>query len=204
MDSSRLRYAFTLIEVLISVALLSLVLLGLYQSLNLQRSSNKHLHEFLQTTVDRDRVAMTLYRDLSASDGRLKIHRDRFDRLCIASTAHSLYGLSSPKVCWLVIKEDNTLVRTEGGDYHLPLKSEEVVATDRVLPHMEIFDLVRKGDDLLVVFRAAGHTPYSFLVQGLKPPAKKKIMKKKPIKSKKKKTMHRTPPGKLHKIGGER
>jgi len=172
------RGAFTLIEVLISVALLSLVLMGLYQSLDLQRQSNKHLHAFLQKALDRDRIAMVLYRDLLASDGDLTLTNGEFDRLCINRTTHSLYALPEAKVCWVVAKEGKTLTRIEGSDYKLPLKQEDRVAIDKVLPGMELFDLYRKKGDLLVVFKASNTDPYSFLLQGLEPPPKPKKSKK--------------------------
>jgi prepilin-type N-terminal cleavage/methylation domain-containing protein len=176
----RRRPAFTLIEVLVSVALLALVLMGLYESLDLQRTSNKQLHDFLQKTMQRDRVALTLYRDLLASNGDLTLHKGEFDRLCIRHTAHSLYALPVAQVCWIVDKEANTLTRIEGSDYHLPLKREERVAIDRVLPDMTLFDLYRKNGDLLVALQAKGSKAYTFLVQGLTPPPKRKKPSKTP------------------------
>ena len=185
MDSMRGRPAFTLIEVLVSVALLALVLMGLYESLDLQRTSNKQLHDFLQKTMQRDRVAMTLYRDLLESDGNLTLSNDEYDRICIQHTTHSLYALPVAKVCWLVAKEEKTLTRIEGGDYHLPIKREERVAVDMLLPHMTLFDLYRKGGDLLVVFQAKNSDPYTFLVQGLRQPPKRKKTKRTKTKHKK-------------------
>jgi len=164
------RDAFTLIEVLISVALLTLVLLGLYGSLDLQRRANDQLHEHLRKALDRDKVAMTLYRDLLESDGNLTLSDGEFDRLCIGHTDHSLYGLVSPTVCWLVQKEHATLTRVEGSAYSLPLRADDRVAIDPLLPSMQLFELVRKKSDLLVIFRAKGGPPYSFLLQGLSPP----------------------------------
>ena len=185
------RRAFTLLELLISAALLSLVLLGLYRSLEIQRQSNRQLQDYLIRAMEKDKVAMVLYRDLLQSDGNLTLHKGEFDRLCIESTSHSLYALDRPKVCWLVGKEDNTLIRVEGGNYHLPLKMEEHVAIDRLIPKMELFDLYRKKGDLLVVFKALDSDPYSFLLQGIEQPPKPK-----PKTKTKKRKPHRKKPGK--------
>ena len=168
------RRAFTLIEVLVSIALISLVLLGLYKSLAIQRSSNRHLHDYLQRALAKDKVVMTLYKDILSSDGNLSLHKGEFDRLCLNNTAHSLYGLASPKVCWLVLKEGKTLVRVEGGDYRLPLRSDDRVALDRVMEGMELFDIYRSGGDLLVAMQTKGEKPYAFLVQAIAPPPKPK------------------------------
>jgi len=164
------RGAFTLIEVLVSIALISLVLSGLYRSLDIQRRSNRHLHNYLQKALSRDRNVMALYRDLLASDGNLTLHKGTFDRLCIQHTAHTLYGIPAPKVCWVVLKEKRELVRIEGGAYRLPLTSDDRVAIDRVMGPMKLFDITRHGGEILVALQAEGEDPYTFLLQGIDPP----------------------------------
>ncbi len=64
-----MRKAFTLIEILISIMLLSLVLIGLYDSLDIQRNSNKHLFEYLQKALIKIKPIMVLFNDLMESDG---------------------------------------------------------------------------------------------------------------------------------------
>jgi len=181
------RSAFTLIEVLISIALISLVLLGLYQSLDIQRSSNRQLHDYLQKALKRDRAVMALYNDLLSSDGNLTIIKGEFDRLCINNTVHSLYGLSSARVCWIVLKEGRELVRVEGGEYRLPLNSESRVAIDRVMGPMELFDITRRRGEILVAMKRVKGEPYAFLMQGIEQPPKmvrkRKAPKKKEPKS---------------------
>ena len=187
------RSAFTLIEVLVSIALISLVLLGLYRSLEIQRDSNKRLQSYLRTALQKDRIATALYRDLLYSDGNLSLHKGEFDRLCIQNSGHSLYGLPFAKVCWLVLKEGRELLRVEGGDYHLPLRDNERVAIDRLTGPMELFDVYRKKGDVLVVMKARGQEAQSFLLQGLVQPKTPKKTKKR--KSKKAKKTKETPPG---------
>jgi len=166
----RRREAFTLIEVLVSIVLISLVLSGLYRSLELQRDSNLHLHNSLQKTLSRAHTILALYRDLLASDGNLTLHKGEFDRLCIQHTAHTLYEIPAPKVCWVVLKEKRELVRIEGGAYRLPLKPEDRVAIDRVKGPMKLFDITRRGGEVLVALQAEGEDPYTFLLQGIDPP----------------------------------
>ena len=64
---------------------------------------------------------------------------EQLHRLTIAKTTHSLYGLSQAKVVWLVYKEENTLLRIEGGVYNIPLKDEERVEIDIVAKNIELF-----------------------------------------------------------------
>jgi|GEM_PF-792240 prepilin-type N-terminal cleavage/methylation domain-containing protein len=176
----KMRKGFTLIEILISVSLLSLVLMGLYESLDIQRASNKHLFEYLQKSVKRDRAIMVLFNDLLKSDGNITLKKSDFDRLCINSTVNSLYGLPSAKVCWAVLKQKNTLVRVEGNDYNLPLNSEDRVEIDKVIENLDLFDITynKKKAKILVVAQVRGSKPYTFLLRGLSPPIKKKKKKK--------------------------
>ena len=174
------RFAFTLIEVLVSIVLISLVLLGLYRSLDIQRDSNRRIREHLQTTLEADRSAKTLYLDLLESDGNLTIHQDDFDRLCIGKTSHSLYQLYRPKVCWLVTKSDRTLLRIEGLDFSLPLKENSTVAVDRVMRKTVLFDLYRQKEEILVLLQNENRKPLAFMVRGLK---KAKIEKKRKTKA---------------------
>ena len=60
-----------------------------------------------------------------SSDGNITIEKNDFSSLCIENTKNSLYALSVAKVCWLVLKKENTLVRVEGYGYTLPIDTEE-------------------------------------------------------------------------------
>jgi prepilin-type N-terminal cleavage/methylation domain-containing protein len=164
------RGAFTLIEVLVSILLISLVLLGLYRSLDIQRASNRNLHKHLQKAMNQDRAVMVLYRDLLSSDGNLTLVKGEYDRLCINQTRHTLYDLPHPRVCWLVLKEGRVLVRVEGGDYRLPLRGGDRVAIDRVMGPMSLFDITRRQGEILVALQQEGKEPYTFLLQGIAPP----------------------------------
>lgn len=165
---------FTLIEVLVSIALISLVLLALYRSLDIQRDSNRKLQSYLDKALRRDRIVTTLYRDLLFSDGNLTLHKGEYDRLCIHRTEYSLYGLPVTQVCWLVLKEGKELLRVEGGDYSLPLHPNDRVAVDRLMGPMELFDLYRKKGELLVILKARNRPADAFLLQGLRQTLPKK------------------------------
>jgi len=178
----RMRRAFTLLEMLISTALLALVLIGLYGALNMQKRSTKHLFGFLTQALDADRGAVVLYRDIFQSDGNITLVNGEFDRLCLERTSHSLHGLSQAKVCWVVAKEGRALLRIEGNDFRLPLRSSDGVEIDEVMKPMALFDVQKNKKSVLVALQQLNRDPYAFLVQGVEPPPKIKKKKKNPPK----------------------
>ena len=176
----RHRSAFTLIEVLISIALLGIIMMGLFSVVSMMRDSNKQLLGHLKRAKSVTESTKVLYLDIIGSDGNLTIKKDEFARLCIEQTRNSLYGLSLAKVCWLVLKDKNTLVRVEGNGYSLPTRSEEKVEVDKVIQNIDLFDVYHQKDKVVVVMREKGKEPISFMVQGVtkpKPPKKKEQQK---------------------------
>ncbi len=178
------RSAFTLIEVLISIALLGIILPSLYQTVDLLRDSNSHLFSYLEKAKKVTKATDTLYLDLLSSDGNISIKKDEYSRVCIEHTKNSLYALAVAKVCWVVLKKDNTLARIEGNNYKLPLGSEEKVEVNPIMKDVEVFDVYYQKDKLLVLLQQKAQEPISFMIQGITKPVKKKKKTKKPIKKK--------------------
>jgi len=169
------KFAFTIIEVLISIMLLSFVLIALYKSSDVLRDSNMHLFKHLEKSSHTLKGSKTLYMDLMYADYNISINSDdKIHRLTINNTNHSLYGLSQVKVVWLVYKTDNTLLRIEGGDYHIPLRSEERVEIDVINQNIELFKIYKskKKDKILAMIKIKNQNPQIFMVQNiaLKPP----------------------------------
>ncbi|MEA3417771.1 MAG: prepilin-type N-terminal cleavage/methylation domain-containing protein [Campylobacterota bacterium] len=192
------RSAFTLIEVLISIALLSLVLLALYKSVEMLRNSNIQLFTYLEKAKSEKKGTETLFLDILGSDGNLTIKGDEFSRLCIENTVNSLYDLSTAKVCWVIAKKENILIRSEGNGYRLPLNSDDRVAVDEVMKNIDVFRVYRQKGQVLVLLRQKGKESISFMVHGVPEiPKKKKVkkVKKKKKKPKKNKLPDKTKPG---------
>jgi len=162
--------AFTLIEMLVSVMLLGFVMMALYNSSDMLRTSNAHLYKYLQKSSKTTQTSEVLYLDILGSDGNITITKeDSFYRLIINSTTSSLYGRQNAKVAWLVYKENNALLRIEGGDFELPLAIEDRVDIDEVAQKMELFSIYRskQNDKILVILKEASNDAKSFLVQNL-------------------------------------
>lgn len=166
----RQRKGFTLLEVLISIALLGLMIVPLFSVVEMMRMSNNNLLRALEKSEVETQASKVLFLDIMGSDGRISMKKDEFTRLCIEETKNSLYNLSVAKVCWLVLKEKNTLVRVEGNQYRLPLKFEDKVEVDKVMNNVELFDVYHEEDKVLVILKKKAKTAMSFLVQGITNP----------------------------------
>lgn len=169
---------FTIVEVLISITLLSLVLMALYKSADLMRVSNLHLFNYLQKSTNTLKGSKTLYLDLMHAEHNISINtEEKFHRLTINNTSHSLYGLGHAKVVWLVYKTDNTLLRVEGGDYNIPLRNEQRVEIDVIAKNLELFKIYKskKKDKILAMIQIKGQDPQLFMSQNIpEPPPKPK------------------------------
>jgi len=177
------RKGFTLLEILISIILLGIVIVTLFSTVTMMKDSNEQLHNYLLKAKNITDVTKVLYSDIIGSDGNLSIKTDEFAQLCIEATNNSLYGLPVAKVCWVVLKKENILVRIEGNNYHLPTRAEERVEINPIIKSVELFDIYHEKDKVLVFIKEKGKTSISFMIQGInKPILKKKKPKKKPTK----------------------
>ncbi|CAA6825772.1 MAG: Unknown protein [uncultured Sulfurovum sp.] len=166
----RTQAGFTIVEVLISITLLALVLMALYKSADLMRASNLHLFNYLQKASTTLKGSTTLYKDLMHADHNISINsEEKFHRLTIYNTSHSLYGLAQAKVVWLVYKNDNTLLRVEGGKYNIPLKNEERAEIDVIAKNLKLFKIYKskKKDKILAIIQIKGQNPQLFMSQNI-------------------------------------
>jgi len=168
------RKAFTLLEVLISIALLGIVILALFSSVDMMQNSNQQLAQYLEKSKKITKATKVLYLDMVSSDGNITMKKDEFSSVCIEETRNSLYALPSAKVCWVILKKDKTLARIEGNAYHLPLRTEERVEIDTIMTDIEVFDVYHEKDKVLVLIQQKGKEPISFMVQGITKVVKKK------------------------------
>jgi hypothetical protein len=144
--------------------------MALYKSADLMRSSNLHLFNYLQRASTTLQGSTTLYKDLMHADHNITINtEEKFHRLTISNTSHSLYGLAQAKVVWLVYKNDNTLLRVEGGQYNIPLKGEERAEIDVIAKNIELFKVYKskKKDKVLAMIQIAGQDPHLFMAQNI-------------------------------------
>jgi len=168
------RRAFTLLEVLISIALLGIVIVALFSAVDMMQDSNEHLAEHLKTSKKVTQATKVMYLDMMGSDGNITIQKDEFSRICMEETRNSLYALPLAKVCWVVLKKDRTLARIEGNNYSLPLNVDDSAEVDLVMPDIKLFDVHHEKDKILVLIQQKNKEPITFMLQGITKPSAQK------------------------------
>ena len=146
-----MRRSFTLIELLISVGLLSLIIIFLYNSLDTLRRSNSFYEINLKKDESRHKIFNTIYFDLLRADaGTIGIkagYEKDFDILTLRSL-NSLYMLERPYITYVVSRVENTLLRIESlFPIKLPLsyELENRVKIDKIANEFELFKFFQDG-----------------------------------------------------------
>ena len=149
------RRAFTLIEVIISVLLLTLVIFALYKNLNIVKKSTVNLHSHLENSQKDINSYKLLYLDLLQITDKLTItsKEKNYDRVCFFSK-NSLYNLPKAYICWVVHKKDNTLLRVESSKkFNLPPMRETPLQKDIIKKNIKIFKVYKhKRENQLLIF----------------------------------------------------
>ena len=126
-----MKRAFTLIEMLIAVGLLSVITLFLYQTYASLQHSNRFYGEELSEASREQKLRKTIYLDLSLSmpDSIKLINIDKNSDVLIMQSSHSLHRRIMPYIAYLV-KEDHLMRIESSQELFYPLSGEEEMVID--------------------------------------------------------------------------
>ena len=159
-----IKNAFTLVEVLVSIALLGLISLFVSSSIFQTKKNNEVFKK--QTFKDSrlEAVANTLYRDIYQSKNISISTKKKYSTLYVKSK-NSLYGISEPYVVWLVLKQNDTLIRLESArKITLPIKNEfkKYIFVDALMKNCTDFSMNLSRDKKSILafldFKGRGET----------------------------------------------
>ena len=137
-----MRSGFTLLELMISVVLISLMVFFIARGEWVLRIAADQMQKEGLNQQARQGVSDLLVRDLlQAQKVRILAGRN-YDQLFLGSTAHSLYGRAQAEVVYLISKPDRALMRLESASsLVLPLSSNRQIPVHHlsVLPDLQAF-----------------------------------------------------------------
>lgn len=166
-----MKRAFTLVEILVSVVLLGLISIFVSSLVQQTKSNNtifeKKVHEDskLEVLVD------ILYRDLYLSR-ELRIESYPQYSILHVKSKNSIYSIAEPYVTWLVLKNDNTLMRLESAKkITLPLDDEfkKDIFVDIGIKNCEHFSINVSNDkkNILTFIHIKNKKPILFEIEKL-------------------------------------
>jgi len=149
------KKAFTLIELMISVLLLSLIVTFLYQSVAQLQTSNLQFLEKTNRLQKREALVKLLYNDfINASSVQWFDKKDKSDAMII-QTSNSFHNMSQPFVLYKVYKDENSLKRIES-----PIEKIDFVNNifkyNELINEVTLFKVYENKGHYLVYLKAKG------------------------------------------------
>lgn len=158
------RNAFTLVELLVSIALFGLIANFLFGTINGLRKQQSFFQEKETIITRKNKILSLLRNDLSRAQSltiTASSSKD-FDTVSMVGSNRSLYGSDHPYVVWLVLKADNVLVRLESpSPITIPMLPENIylVHSDVIGTHCEQFRLYDSPAHRLAYLKFENQSP---------------------------------------------
>ncbi|MDR3346400.1 MAG: prepilin-type N-terminal cleavage/methylation domain-containing protein [Campylobacteraceae bacterium] len=152
-----MKRAFTLIEVIISIAIFALIALYMYQAINTVQKSNDINTKHYEADKNEQKIIKLFYNDLFAqvnvSAQANIIKGDDFDVFYLHSR-NSLHAMYNPQITYFV--KDNTLYRIESKEQEtIPLTYDSVerVKVDRLVNNVSVFRIYESKNSYLINYK---------------------------------------------------
>lgn len=158
------RYAFTLIELVVSITLfglISILLFGTIDNLRHQLAFSKEKGELID---HKTRILSLMQSDFDRpKDLNISVATKEFSLASIGGSNHSLYSIPHPYVVWVVLKNEHTLVRLESSyPITLPLRDDSIFVThsDIIGESCELFRIYESSKKRLIYLKFENQSPF--------------------------------------------
>jgi len=157
-----MKKAFTLIEIMLAIIILSILLLAINNIIANLKSTKDFLQNISNKEKKNELFIKTLYYDILNSNTMTVKHSfdSDYDRIYL-NTKNSLYNLINPYVIWYVSKKNNSLIRVES-PFKITLPSDRVFFADKFAENVKIFKIFSKNKKELIFIQAANKKPLYF------------------------------------------
>lgn len=148
-----MKKSFTLIEIIISVMILSILFLAMSGVIKNLKITKEILEKNFVKSSQKDLMIKTLYYDLLNAKTLKIIHSQNsdYDRIYLR-TSNSLYRLIYPYVLWYVSKNKNTLIRVES-PYKIRLPNDNLFFSDKFDKNIKIFKIYKNKNKILIFIK---------------------------------------------------
>lgn len=156
--------AFTLVEVMVSIALFGLITILLFGTIDNLRLQLSFFKEKENTMNEKNRILSLMRTDfdraqeLNVSETGTK----EYALVSIKGSNRSLYAIEKPNVMWVVLKNENTLVRLESASpISLPIPQESLylIHSDVIGEHCELFRIYDSQKRRLIYVKFENQPP---------------------------------------------
>jgi len=161
-----MKKAFTLVEILVSIALIGLISIFISSTIFQTKKNNEFFKNHVEKESKIHKYEDILYRDLLQSYA-LSIERSKRYSIIYFRSKNTIYDISNPYVIWLVLKKDNTLIRLESSrEIKLPISEEKqkYIFMNVVQKNCQAFQVLlsKNKKDILVYIDIKNHKPSIF------------------------------------------
>ncbi len=149
-----MKKSFTLIEIIISIMILSILFLAMSGVIKNLKITKEILEKNFLKSSKKELMIKTLYYDLLNAKSIKIVHSLNFDydRIYLI-TSNSLYHLIYPNVLWYVSKNKNTLIRIES-PYKITLPNTNLFFADKFEQKVKIFKIYKHKNKFLVFIKS--------------------------------------------------
>jgi prepilin-type N-terminal cleavage/methylation domain-containing protein len=141
-----MKKSFTLIEVMISIVLFSIIILFLYQTLDITKKTNQFYSKKLEIKQDENRLKRLFFDDfINKQNNNIKILKDQRDNNILSlSTSNTYHNPFFTNITYLLSK-DGKLIRIES------LKPFDINKLDYGFFDMAFIDIIYKDIKMIKV-----------------------------------------------------
>ncbi len=166
-----IKRGFTLIEILVSIVLLGLISLFVSSTIYQTKNNNKLFKNEVLKGTKRESFLDTLYKDILLSTD-LNISNNKNYTIIKLLSNNSVYGISHPYISWLVLKQNNTIIRLESAKkIVIPISEnmQKFVYIDAVQKNCKFFQVSLSKDkkSILVFIKIKKQKPIIYEINKL-------------------------------------
>ncbi len=147
-----MKKAFTLMELMVSIVLIVLITMFLYNAIASMKISNKTLAYHDKSEDNRTKIFELFYRDIIESISLKSLPtKDKHYNVIELQTHNSLHQIAMPYVTYYVSRDKDSLIRLEAAkEILLPVKYEDKFAihADLLISEVTDFNLYTKNTDI--------------------------------------------------------